>query len=40
MMSEDQNEHFLLSVYVGCFHQAERCLYTSQVKLAKALPAE
>lgn len=40
MMSEDENQHFILYLYMDCFHQADRCLYTSEVKMAEALTAE
>lgn len=39
-MSENQNQHFILSLYTDCFHQADRCLHTSEVKMAVVLTAE
>lgn len=40
MMSEDQNQHFILPLYTDCFHEADRCLYTSEVKMVVMLTAE
>lgn len=29
---DDQNQFLILQIHVGCFHQADRCLYSSEVR--------